>query len=68
MTAGSRQSFWTSGSASAKSYVKDGLIAMWDGIENSGFKSHSPSATVWRNLGALGSSFDATSPSAIEFT
>lgn len=63
-----RWSMWTSAACSARSYVKDGLIAMWDGIENSGFKSHSPSATVWHNLGSLGSSFDATSPSAIEFT
>lgn len=32
-----RQSFWTSSGMSTKSYVNDGLVAMWDGIENAGF-------------------------------
>lgn len=35
---------------SAKSYVQDGLIAMWDGIENAGWGVHDPNATVWKDL------------------
>ena len=35
---------------SAKSYVQDGLIAMWDGIENAGWGTHDASATVWKDL------------------
>lgn len=49
-----RQSFWTSGRISAKSYVKDGLVAMWDGIENAGFGQHSSDTSVWKNLGSNG--------------
>lgn len=35
---------------SARSYVNDGLIAMWDGIENAGWGTHDPNATVWKDL------------------
>lgn len=35
---------------SAKSYVQDGLIAMWDGIENAGWGTHDSSATTWADL------------------
>ena len=31
-------------------YVTDGLIAMWDGENNAGLGSHSPSTTTWNNL------------------
>ena len=34
----------------AKSYVQDGLIAMWDGIENAGVGVHDASATTWKDL------------------
>jgi len=34
----------------AKSYIQDGLIAMWDGIENAGWGTHDPNATVWKDL------------------
>lgn len=34
----------------AKDYVQDGLVAMWDGIENAGGGIHSSSATVWKDL------------------
>jgi len=34
----------------AKDYVQNGLIAMWDGIENAGWGTHNPSATVWKDL------------------
>ena len=40
---------------SAKSYVQDGLVAMWDGIENAGWGVHDPNATVWKDLvGGIG--------------
>lgn len=42
----------------AKDYVQDGLIAMWDGIENAGWGVHDPNATVWKDLGPNG--FDLT--------
>lgn len=44
---------------SAKSYVKNGLIGLWDGIENAGFGKHSENLTVWKNLGSNGSLHDA---------
>ena len=38
------------GGLSAKSYVQDGLVAMWDGIENAGWGQHDANATVWKDL------------------
>ena len=32
------------------SYVQDGLIAQWDGIDNVGTGTHDPTATVWKDL------------------
>ena len=34
----------------AKSYVQDGLVAMWDGIENAGWGKHDANATGWKDL------------------
>lgn len=34
----------------AKSYVQDGLIAMWDGIENAGWGVHDAEAMGWKDL------------------
>ena len=34
----------------AKDYVQDGLLAMWDGIENAGWGVHNASATAWKDL------------------
>lgn len=34
----------------AKDYVQDGLIAMWDGIENAGWGTHDVSANTWKDL------------------
>ena len=34
----------------AKDYVQDGLIAMWDGIENAGWGVHDANATTWKDL------------------
>lgn len=35
---------------SAADYVQDGLVAMYDGIENAGWGVHDPNATVWQDL------------------
>ncbi len=40
----------------ARDYVQDGLVALWDGIENAGWGVHDASATTWKDL--IGS-FDA---------
>ena len=32
------------------SYVQDGLITQWDGIDNEGTGTHNPNATVWKDL------------------
>lgn len=39
----------------AKSYIQDGLIAQWDGIENAGLNKHSDTITTWVDLvGSIG--------------
>ena len=38
----------------ARFYVQDGLIAIWDGIENSGWGVHDASATTWKDLSGNG--------------
>ena len=35
---------------STSSYVQDGLIACWDGIENAGAGVHNPTTTVWKDV------------------
>ena len=35
---------------SAKDYIQDGLVAMWDGIENAGWGKHDPNATDYVDL------------------
>ena len=35
---------------SAKDYIQDGLVAMWDGIENAGWGVHDPDSTTWNDL------------------
>ena len=34
----------------ARDYVQDGLIAMWDGIENAGWGVHDASAATWKDI------------------
>ena len=34
----------------ARDYVQNGLVAMWDGIENAGWGTHDASTTVWKDL------------------
>ena len=38
------------GIPTARNYVQDGLIAMWDGIENAGLDVHDASSTIWKDL------------------
>lgn len=46
----------------AKDYVQDGLVAMWDGFENAGWGIHDASATVWKDLvGGLEGNISASS-------
>ena len=45
----------------AKDYIQDGLVAMWDGIENAGWGVHDPSATTWKDLTGNHSSIATTS-------
>lgn len=53
--AGTRSAAFATSSAqilppTARDYVQDGLIAMWDGIENAGWGVHNPNATEWKDL------------------
>ena len=34
----------------ARDYVQNGLVAMWDGIENAGWGVHDANATTWKDL------------------
>ena len=42
----------------ASDYIQDGLVAMWDGIENAGLGVHDANATVWTDL--TGNGWDLT--------
>jgi hypothetical protein len=41
-------------------YVTNGLICMYDGIWNVGPELHDANTLTWKNLGSLGSAYDAT--------
>lgn len=34
----------------ASDYVQDGLVSIWDGLENTGWNQHSDTATGWKDL------------------
>ena len=38
------------GGYTSASYVQDGLVAQWDGIDNAGTGTHNSGATVWKDL------------------
>ena len=38
------------GGVTARDYIQDGLVAMWDGIENAGWGKHDENATNWVDL------------------
>lgn len=40
----------TSHAATSVGYIKNGLIAHWDGVENAGRGVHDSAATVWKDL------------------
>lgn len=46
----------------ARDYVQDGLIAMWDGIENAGWGVHDQNAATWVDLSGSGNDLSVTSP------
>lgn len=50
MLLGARFGMLDSGRKTARDYVQDGLIVMWDGIENAGWGVHDAAATNWLDL------------------
>ena len=50
MLIASRQIFWKDRKLSALDYVQDGLLSMWDGIENAGFGIHLNETGNWHDL------------------
>ena len=53
MMLGARTGAWAKsggGVPTARDYVQDGLVAMWDGVENAGWGVHDPSAMTWKDL------------------
>lgn len=50
MIMGARVGVLAKAGPTAKDYVQDDLIAMWDGIENAGWGVHDQKATVWKDL------------------
>ena len=49
---------------SAMDYVKNGLVAMWDGVDNAGWGVHDPEAAVWRDL--TGNGYDGVVGSSVQ--
>ena len=50
MLVAARDGAWAKSGYTARDYVQDGLIAMWDGIENAGWGVHDPSVVSWNDL------------------
>ena len=50
MMLGARSGAWAKSGYTAKDYVQDGLVAMYDLKENAGFGVYDESATKWTNL------------------
>ena len=61
MLIAARNGFAAGGKLSAKSYIQDGLVAMWDGIENAGWGVHD--ASLGKILDLSGNGHDITMPS-----
>ena len=64
MMLGARTAAWAkSGEVpTAKDYVQDGLLAIWDGIENAGWGLHDPNATEWKQLMTSSTDYDLVVP------
>lgn len=58
MLIGMRNGILVDGELSAKSYIQDGLVAMWDGIENAGWGVHDGSFVGMCNLTGYGCDLD----------
>lgn len=41
---------WGGAKPTAADYVQDGLVALFDGVENAGWGQHEANATTWKNL------------------
>lgn len=54
---------WTS-----HDYVQDGLLAMWDGIENADYGLHLYSTTVWKDLSGNGHDCIANHGTTLDFS
>lgn len=64
MMIAARNAFLMSGGKpTARDYVQDGLIAMWDGLENAGWGAHDSTAATWVDL--TGNEYDLTVNSAV---
>ena len=50
----------------ARDYIQDGLVAMWDGIENAGWGVHDANATVWKDLSGNGYHLPLTTNATVE--
>ena len=60
MMVGARTAAWAKlggGVPTAREYVQDGLVAMWDGIENEGWGVHDSAAAGWKELSGNGWDF-----------
>ena len=62
MMVGARTAAWAKSGYTARDYVQDGLIAMWDGIENAGWGVHDTNATVWKQLMTSSTDYDLVVP------
>ena len=64
---------WTAGDGlvnyDAEDYVQNGLVMNYDGIRNAGLEApHDPAATVWKNLGNGGATYDMERYSLVDGT
>ena len=60
MMIGARTAAWSKSGYTAKDYAQDGLVAMWDGIENAGWGVHDNDATIWKDLSGNGNDLTQT--------
>ena len=66
MQIASRVSMWSGArTPTAKDYVQDGLVAMWDGIENAGWGTHADTLSTWRDLTGNGYNMTVNSEATI---
>lgn len=55
------------GKPTARDYVQNGLVAMWDGIENAGWGQRNATTTTWRDLTGNGYDLGIRALSSIAF-